>query len=251
MNRPLLSTLAFVEPSTVASGAASFVTVKRWIHWVRRCGRYKITIRDPGRISPDAPFEIKQQDWSRSRQTTSGEKFTAPRPDTMTQPPFWCQTISLMTTPPTIQVRTTIRSTISWTRAILNPFRDSRHLVSDLSTDKQILLQNLGGKRSCVEAVTSGHKASIEQRTRDEGGVKRSLADQKGSDDGRFMVIWSRWWFFLSFNRSTSQTLRRCTFLSIYQFRTFLLLLSYKKFINYFYDKLHFKTGKLQMYYIM
>ncbi|XP_060824863.1 E3 ubiquitin-protein ligase MARCHF3-like isoform X2 [Bombus pascuorum] len=88
-----------------------------------------------------------------------------------------------MTTPPTIQVRTTIRSTISWTRAILNPFRGSRHLVSDLSTDKQILLQNLGGKRSCVEAVTSGHKASIEQRTRDEGGVKRSLADQKGSDD--------------------------------------------------------------------
>lgn len=51
--------------------------------------------------------------------------------------------------------------------------------VSDPSTDKGDLLRNLGEKRSCVEAVTSGHEAAtIEQRTRDEGGGKR------GKDDG-------------------------------------------------------------------
>ncbi|KAK9306522.1 hypothetical protein QLX08_002887 [Tetragonisca angustula] len=55
---------------------------------------------------------------------------------------------------------------------------------ADPSTDKGDLLRNLGEKRSCVEAVTSGHKAStIEQRTRDDEGGKRSLVDQRGKDD--------------------------------------------------------------------
>ena len=63
--------------------------------------------------------------------------------------------------------------------------------VPDPSADKENLLRNLGDKQSCVEAVTSGHKApTIEQKTRDEGGGKRSLTEQRGKDDGniKFML---------------------------------------------------------------
>ncbi|KOX73105.1 E3 ubiquitin-protein ligase MARCH3 [Melipona quadrifasciata] len=63
------------------------------------------------------------------------------------------------------------------------PYDDSAN-DADPSTDKGDLLRNLGDKRSCVEAVTSGHKAAtIEQRTRDEEAEKRNLVDQRGKDD--------------------------------------------------------------------
>lgn len=51
------------------------------------------------------------------------------------------------------------------------------------------MLGDIAGKRSSVEAVTPAKKsATIELRTRDEGGRKRNLADPKGSDDGRSMI---------------------------------------------------------------
>ncbi|XP_043515665.1 E3 ubiquitin-protein ligase MARCHF2-like isoform X1 [Frieseomelitta varia] len=63
------------------------------------------------------------------------------------------------------------------------PYDDSAN-DADPSTDKGDLLRNLSDKRSCVEAVTSGYKAAtIEQRTRDEEGGKRSLVDQRRKDD--------------------------------------------------------------------